>query len=357
VVARGTLVERSVVRVGRGPVQLCSVAGGDAIVALASGGSALTVLDGQTAAVRSVIEVGSSPWNAIAHGSHVYVAMHTDAPAECLDAVQVVDYGAGTLVSTIRLSTESRPKIVVPAWERQRVYALNSGNGTVTEIDTQSLNAVRSVEVGRGPQYGQRWHGTLYVANGQSNDIIALDEATFSVVHRVPVGRRPERCVVYKDHDQVYTNNVDDDTISVVDLTTHTEAARIPVGRGPIRITPWDSRCRDEWAVLCRGSKDCANGNITFIDSATYQVTDVLHLPGPATNWNWGLGQRHQTVYVTLLGDPALVVVDAERLTVLDNISPSTPPEAAGLGPSIYISKSGGVFVASLDSVTLLTPG
>src|SRR5262249_27519476 len=118
VVARGTLVERAVVRVGRGPVQLCSVAGGGALVALAGGDTTLTVLDGQTAAVRSVIEVGSSPRNAIAHGSHVYVAMHTDAPAECLDAVQVVDYGAGTLVSTIRLSTESRPKIVVPAWER-----------------------------------------------------------------------------------------------------------------------------------------------------------------------------------------------------------------------------------------------
>ena len=33
----------------------------------------------------------------------------------------------------------------------------------------------------------------------------------------------------------------------------------------------------------------------------------------------------------------------------------STQPEPAGFGPSIYISKSGGVFVASHDSVTFLT--
>ena len=356
-VAAGTLVERVVVPVGRGPVQLCSAAGGEAIVALASGDTALTVLDGQTAAVRSIIEVGPSPWNAIAHGSQIYVAMHTEAPAECLDAVQVVDCEAGTIVSTIRLSAGSRPKIIVPAWERQRMYALNSGNGTVTEIDAQALTAVRSVEVGRGPQYGQRWQGTLYVANGQSNDVIALDEATFSVLHHVPVGRGPERCVVYKDHDQVYTNNLDDDTISVVDLIAHTEIARIAVGRGPIRITPWDSRGRDEWAVLCRGSQTGANGNITFIDSATHQVTDVLQLPGLATNWNWGHGPRHRTVYVTLMGDPALVVVDAARLRVLDSIPLSMQPEPAGFGPSIYIAKSGGVFVASLDSVTFLTQG
>jgi YVTN family beta-propeller protein len=357
VVAARTLVERAVVPVGRGPIQLCSAADGDLIVAMASGDTVLTVLDGQTAAVRSTIDVGPSPWNGVAQGSHAYIAMHTEAPAKCLDAVQVVDCGAGRIVATIPLPANSRPKIVVPAFERQRLYALNSGNGTLTEIDTRSQTALRSVEVGHGPQYGQRWRGTLYVANGQSNDVAAVDEATLSVIRRVPVGRGPERCVVYKDREQVYTNNLEDHTVSVVDLTTHTELARVPVGRGPIRITPWDSRGRDEWAVLCRGSLDGSNGSITLIDGVTHQVTDVLRLPGPASNWNWGLGQRHQTVYVTLAGESTLVVVDAARLEVLEIIPLSTQPEPAGFGPSIYVSKTGGVFVASLDTVTFLTQG
>jgi YVTN family beta-propeller protein len=260
-------------------------------------------------------------------------------------------------VATIPLPAESRPKIVVPAWERQRLYALNWGNGNLTEIDVDSQTALRSIEVGRGPQYGQRWQGTLYVANAESNDVTVVDEATLSVIHRVPVGRGPERCVVYKAHGQVYTNNLDDHTVSVVDLSTHTESTRIPVGRGPIRITPWDSRGRDEWAVLCRGSHDRPNGSITFIDSATHQVTDVLHLPGAASNWNWGLGPRHQTVYVTLADEPTLVVVDAAHLTVQESIPMSSQPEPAGFGPSIHVSKAGGVFVASLDSVTYFTQG
>jgi YVTN family beta-propeller protein len=334
---------------------LCSAANGELIVALASGDTTLTVLDGQTAAVRSTIDVGPSPWNAVALGSLVYVAMHTEAPAECLDAIQVVDCAAGCIVATIQLLAGSRPKIVVPAFDRQRLYALNSGNGTVTEIDTDSHEVGRSIEVGEGPQYGQRWQGTLYVANGQSNDVVAVDEATLSVIHRTPVGRGPERCVVYKDHDQVYTNNLDDHSVSVVDLTTYTESARIPVGRGPIRITPWDSRGRDEWAVLCRGSYDSPNGSIVFLDSASHQVTDVLQLPGPASNWNWGLGVRHQTVYVTLADEPVLLVVDAVHLTVHETIPLSVQPEPAGIGPSVYVSKSGGVFVASVDSVTFLT--
>jgi len=219
------LRERAVVEVGRGPIQLCSAANGELIVALASGDTTLTVLDGRTAAVRSTIDVGPSPWNAVAQGSLVYVAMHTEAPAECIDAIQVVDCAAGCIVTTIQLPPESRPKIVVPASDRQRLYALNSGNGTVTEIGMDSHEVGRSIEVGEGPQFGQRWQGTLYIANGQSNDVAAVDEATLSVTNRVPVGRGPERCVVYKDHDQVYTNNLDDHSVSVVDLTCRTEKA------------------------------------------------------------------------------------------------------------------------------------
>jgi YVTN family beta-propeller protein len=350
----GTLVQRAVVPVGRGPIQLCSAADGSLIVALAGGATTLTILDGQTAAVRSTIEVGPSPWNAVAHGSRVYVAMHTEAPADCLDAVQVVDCEAGRIVATVQLPADSRAKLVVPAFERQRLYSLNSGNGTLSEIDTDCHTAVRSVEVGCGPQYGQRWKGTMYVANGQSNDVAMIDEATLTVTNRVSVGRGPERCVVYKDHSQVYTNNLEDDTISVINLATHVESARIRVGREPIRITPWDSRGRDEWAVLCRGSQNSPNGAITFIDSATHQVTDTLRLPGPATNWNWGLGPRHQTVYVTLAPDPLLVVVDAARLEVLDTLRLDVQPEPAGMGPSIYVSNTRGVFVASQDSVTFL---
>jgi hypothetical protein len=92
-----------------------------------------------------------------------------------------------------------------------------------------------------------------------------------------------------------------------------------------------------------------------FIDSATHQVTDSLSLAGPAANWNWGLGPHHQTVYVTLTHEPRLVVIDTARLEVLDTLRLSTQPEPAGFGPGVLNSKSGGVFVASQDSVTFLT--
>jgi YVTN family beta-propeller protein len=352
-----SLVERAVIEVGRGPIQLCSAAGGELIVALAGRDTVLTVLDGESAAVRSRLDVGRSPWNAVSDGTRVYVAMHTLPPADCLDAIQVVDCALGRVVATVPLPAGSRPKIVVPALDQGRVYSLNWGNGTLSEIDTGAHRVSRTVEVGGGPQYGQRFQDTLYVANGQSHDVAVVNEATLTVTHRVAVGGGPERCVVYKDHRQVYTNNLDDDTVSVVDVDSWRESARIPVGRGPIRITPWDSRGREEWAVLCRGSGDGDNGSIVLIDGATHRVTDVFRLPGPVANWNWGSGPRHQTVYVSLAGESSLVVIDAARLELLDTVQLSRQPEPAGFGPGIFVSKSGGVFVASEDSVTYLTRG
>src|SRR5437588_8151387 len=108
--------------------------------------------------------------------------MHTEPPSECLDAVQVVDASAGRLVATIRLPSESRPKVVVPAFERNVLYSLNSGNGTVSEIDLESNRVRRTVEVGRCPHYGQRENGVLYVANAESNELTLVDEASLSVV-------------------------------------------------------------------------------------------------------------------------------------------------------------------------------
>jgi YVTN family beta-propeller protein len=349
------LIERAVIPVGHGPVQLCSAAGGELIVALAAGDTILTVLDGQTGAVRSHIQVGPSPWNAIADGDRVYVAMHAPPPAECLDAIQVVDCREGRIEATVPLPAGSRPKILVPALDRRCIYSLNWGHGTITEIDTGTHIARRTVAVGQGPQYGQRWEGALYIANGASNDLAIVDEVTLSITARVSVGRGPERCVVYKDHQQVYTNNLDENTVSVVDLNPMHESARIPVGHGPIRITPWDSRGRDEWAVLCRGSGDGDNGSIELIDSATHHELTSCRLPGPVSNWNWGPGPRHRTVYVTLAQEPVLVLADAVRMDVIDTLRLSVQPERAGFGPGVYLSRSGGVFLASEDSVTFLS--
>lgn len=340
-----TLVERAVVPVGRGPVQLCLADGGNTVVALASGTSLITLIDGHSARVGGRVDVGHAPWNALARGASTYVLT---------DVVQVVDTRAGEIVGTIQLPPGSRPKNAVAAFEHDRLFSLNTGNGTVSEIDLISNRVVRTLEVGLGPQYGQRFNGALFIANGESNDLCVVDESTFTVTGRIEVGRGPERCVVYKDYAQVYTNNLVDDTISVVDIASQSVVATIGVEHAPFRITPWDSRGRNEWAVLCRGDA-IGGGSIMFIDSDTHQVTDSLAMPGVVANWNWGLGPRHRRVYVALANSPVLLDIDAATVQLDQSFNLSARPEPAGNGPGVVLSSTGGVFVACEDSVVLLT--
>ena len=340
-----TIVERVVVPVGRGPVQLCLADAGNTVVALASGSALVTLLDGRTAEVRATIDVGDAPWNALARHALVYVMA---------DTVQVLDATAGRIVATIELPPGSRPKNAVSAFERDRLYSLNTGNGTVSEIDLTSNCVVQTLDVGAGPQYGQRRNGMLFVANGESNDLAVIDESTFTVRSRIKVGRGPERCVIHKDYAQVYTNNLMDDTISIVDVASESLVATVEVEHEPFRITPWDSRARNEWAVLCRGSGD-HGGSIMFIDSDTHQVTDSVELSGTVANWNWGLGPRHQRVYVALANEPVLLDIDAGSLAMVGGLKLSGQPEPAGYGPGIVVSSGGGVFVACEGAVMLLT--
>src|SRR5215471_16356981 len=180
-------VERKVVPVGVGPIQLCNAANSTVIAALANGGETLSLLDGETANVRATLELGPSPYSAVARGSLLYVAMYADPPSDCSDAVQVVDAATARLVATIQLPAGSRPKRLVGAFDRERIYSFNWGNGTVTAINTATNTPVRTVDVTPAPRYAKRDKGVIYVADAQSNEVLILDEDSLEAKQRVPV--------------------------------------------------------------------------------------------------------------------------------------------------------------------------
>ena len=362
-------MERATVPAGQSPIQLQVARDCNVVLALGSGsaeqslGRMVALLDGATGNVEATIDVGPSPWTAVAQGTRAYISMHSQPPSECLDAVQVIDVLEKRLVATIPLPPDSRARSLVPDFVRQRLYSMNWGSGTVTEIETATLSPIRSVAVGAGPHFGLVWDDTLFVANEQSNDVALVDKQTLSVVSRVPVGRRPLRVVAHRGHGEVWANNVEDDTVSVLDAHTGALVATVPVGHQPIRLTPWDRRGPDEWAVLNRGSNDGPSGSITFLDGRTHAVTKTVELPGVATNWNWGLGAHHQEVYVSLEAEPLLVVLDARRAEIVDTVALSAAPEPAGNFMNIVITPNR-LFIANATrdadgegSVTMVAPG
>jgi YVTN family beta-propeller protein len=349
-VQTGALVERKVVPVGPGPIQLCNAGSNTLIAAMANGGDTLTLLDGDTGDVRGTIELGRSPYSAIARGPLLYVAMYAEPPAECLDAVQVVDVTTARVVATIRLPDGSRPRRLVGAFDRQRIYSFNWGTGTVTEIDATTNSVLRSVEVSPAPRYAKRDKGVIYVADAQSNEVLILDEQTLTIKQRVPVGRFPVRCVMGRDHLAVI--NQLDDTVSFIEVSAGRVAKTVSVGHEPIRVTDWHSRGRNEWAVLSRASQSGPNGVVTFVDGDTFEVTDDVELPGRAANWNWGPGPHQTVALITLAGDRQLIIMDAVRPAVVGSVPLSEAAEPSGAGQGLGVSSSEAIFIANAGQST-----
>jgi len=146
-----------------------------------------------------------------------------------------------------------------------KIYILNSGNGTVTVLDSKS-GTVKNIHVGFGESVknipvgfgescysciGGDWKDNkIYVANALSDTVSVIDVNSDTVKKTIPVGRNPtfvlapypnkieptpfpagvERCC------KIYVANTQNDTVSVIDVNSDTVKKTIPVGWNPTFI-------------------------------------------------------------------------------------------------------------------------
>src|SRR5580700_12196754 len=127
-----------------------------------------------------------------------------------------------------------------PAEAAPFAYVVNSGDGTVSVIDTATNTVVGlPIPVGKEP-FGvdvtpDGKHA--YVANRGSNNVSVVDTATNMVVATVVVGNVPFNVAVTPDGNHAYVTNAGFNTVSVIDTATNTvEAATIPVGTNPVKV-------------------------------------------------------------------------------------------------------------------------
>jgi YVTN family beta-propeller protein len=149
----------------------------------------VTVLNADTGELIATIEVGLRPRDAVfsSDGLHAYVS------SELGHSISVIDVREHIVKGSIDLGESARPVGMVVRADDKRLYVANGRGQTVSEIDTDSLEVLRSVEVGP-----RAWGITLgsderllYTANGPSDDITVVDVESMTVVARVQVGETP----------------------------------------------------------------------------------------------------------------------------------------------------------------------
>ena len=137
----------------------------------------------------------------------------------------------GRTVPVSRISAGTGP--VGVAFDGAHIWVANSGNDTVTRIDTLTDEIVARIPVGIGP-VAIAFDGThVWVANSESAGMSKIDTTT-GVVEEVPAGKNPVG--VAFDGTYIWAANSEGDCVSKIDILTDEVVATVDVGKSPQSI-------------------------------------------------------------------------------------------------------------------------
>jgi len=115
------------------------------------------------------------------------------------------------------------------------IWVSNEKDDTISVIDIETLEVVRTIDVGERPRgiTFSKDYSVLYVCASDSDTVQVIDPETGKVLHELPSGEDPEQFVLHPDDRHLYIANEDDAITTVVDTQTRTVVAQIDVGIEP----------------------------------------------------------------------------------------------------------------------------
>jgi YVTN family beta-propeller protein len=148
----------------------------------------------------------------------------------------------GLLLVMAASATESRyksPDDLVLSADGKRLFVVCSGSDEVLAIDPATRSVVGRAKVGKVPRGialapdGKR----LYVTNSWSDTVSEVDAASMQVLRTLPAGFEPTGLTVDAAHHSLYVANRLSDDISLIDLETGADVRRFAGGRGASYVT------------------------------------------------------------------------------------------------------------------------
>ena len=135
-------------------------------------------------------------------------------------------------------------KTLIPAWlvaslatplHAGEIWVTNERDDTVSIIDTDTLEVVRTHKTGERPRgiTFSKDFSRVYICASDSDAVQVMDPETGEILNDLPSGEDPEQFVLHPDDRHLYIANEDDAITTVVDTRTRKVVAQIDVGVEP----------------------------------------------------------------------------------------------------------------------------
>jgi len=288
--------------------------------------NSISVMDSATNAVIANVPAGQNPqWLAAGPaGTRVYVSTH----AESNDGlVTVIDTSTYKIVANIPVGKNPTGLVVNPGGTR--LYVLNSGDNTMSIIDT-GTNAIvgQPVPVGAGPYDvvvspdGKQ----LYVSAESAGAIQVLDAANGRQIGPlIRTGNAPAGLALNPAGTRLYFANFVRSTVAVIDLQAGRILTMIPAGAGAIAVTR-DPTGKNLYVADFGGGQ---GNSVSVIDTARNTVRSRI-IVGTSPH-ALAMNSAGTALYVTNQRSDNVSVVDPSTNAVVA----TTPVDASPVGVAV----------------------
>jgi uncharacterized protein len=280
----------------------------------------------------------------------------------------------GTLIS---------PHAVVVNQKTNKVYAVNSGDGTVTVMDA-TANSTTTVRVGSQPVAiaVNPVTNKIYVGNTGSGTVSVIDGATDAVTATVKVGARPYVIAANPATNKIYVSKTFSNTMTVIDGATNAtsnlkagiqadaialnavtnklyltnyESQNVTVLDGPTNDTAPVVAGMHLWAIAVNPvtnkvyAVNAGSSHLTVIDGASNSTTTVRTGSIPCAIAVDSVANR---VYAVNYANDSVTVVDGENSSVLAIVGVGERPQAIGVNSvthTIYVANTHSNNVTMID--------
>jgi YVTN family beta-propeller protein len=267
---------------------------------------------------------------------------------EADDSVSVIDIASGAETFTVPVGAAPRGVAAGSfGGSVNAIYVANSGDGTVSRIDTEMLTS-RTVTVGAGPEAIAVLPNGLraYISHPASGIISVLDTTALEVTSTITTGGAPAGMEASADGATLYVADGANDKVIVIDTDSNEVVTRFDSGADPVDV------------AVGAGSLFVSGMPIAVLDADDGEATGILTAGSSLGGAAAITDGRFALVCTSGTGGGALLFVGIDASPTLPSVALGTgvvPIDVAPLpdGRHAYVTDRDGDRVLAVDLVEL----